>query len=164
VDYRDRSAAVLWGDGAAAAVVSTRERGRAEILRTTLASSPTGWSKVVVPRQGFFRQDGPAVHKFAIRAMSTLLGEMQRELVTPGRPLSFVGHQANLRMLQSVCALRAVPEARHFHNLTDFGNTGAAGAPSVLSMRWDRWSPEDDVAMAGVGAGLTWSSCYLRFG
>ena len=31
-------------------------------------------------------------------------------------------------------------------------------------MRWDDWTDEDDVAVAGVGAGLTWSSFLLRFG
>ena len=38
VDYTDRTAAVLWGDAAAAAVVSTRIPGRARILGSTLAS------------------------------------------------------------------------------------------------------------------------------
>jgi 3-oxoacyl-[acyl-carrier-protein] synthase-3 len=66
-------------------------------------------------------------------------------------------------MLEHVCGSCAIPSHRHFHNLRDYGNTGAAGAPSVLSMRWNAWSPEDDVAMAGVGAGLTWASCLLRF-
>lgn len=163
VDYSDRTAAVLWGDGAAAAVVSASEPGRAEILDSTLESNPSGWSKVVVPRQGFFRQDGQSVQKFAIKAMSGMLERVQREHTVAGRPMSFIGHQANLRMLQSVCGMRAIPAHRHHHNVETFGNTGAAGAPSVLSMRWDALSSEDDVALCGVGAGLTWSSCYLRF-
>ena len=50
VDYSDRSAAVLWGDAAAAAVVSTRHPGRARVLGSTLESSPAGNTKVVVPR------------------------------------------------------------------------------------------------------------------
>jgi 3-oxoacyl-[acyl-carrier-protein] synthase-3 len=61
VDYSDRATAVLWGDGAAAAVVSTREAGRGELSGSVLSSSPAGNDKVVVPRHGFFRQDGPAV-------------------------------------------------------------------------------------------------------
>ena len=162
VDYRDRSAAVLWGDGAAAAVVSTRERGRAEVIDTTLGSDPSAHAKVVVPRQGFFRQDGQSVQKFAIKTMSAMLEHMQQQFAVPGRPLGFIGHQANLRMLETVCRRADVAEYRHFHNVAEFGNTGAAGAPSVLSMRWDAWSPELDLAMTGVGAGLTWSSVLLR--
>ncbi len=41
---------------------------------------------------------------------------------------------------------------------------GAAGAPSVLSMDWDGWTDKDDVAVIGVGSGLTWASYVLRFG
>lgn len=163
VDYRDRNTAVLWGDGCAAAVVSTRERGRAEILGTSLSSDPRGADKIAVPRQGFFRQEGAAVQKFAIKAMTSMVRTLQSEQRVPGRPFNFIGHQANLRMLESVATACGIEPHRHHSNVTRFGNTGAAGAPSVLSMRWDAFSSEDDIAIAGVGAGLTWSSCLLRF-
>ncbi|MBW2712611.1 MAG: ketoacyl-ACP synthase III, partial [Deltaproteobacteria bacterium] len=42
VDYRDRSSAVLWGDAAGAAVISTQVEGVAEIIGNTLESSPAG--------------------------------------------------------------------------------------------------------------------------
>jgi 3-oxoacyl-[acyl-carrier-protein] synthase III len=163
VDYRDRSTAVLWGDAAAAAVVSTTVPGRAEVLGTTIGSNPAAFDKVTVPRQGFFRQEGQSVQKFAVKTMSTMLDRLQREYRTPARPFTFIGHQANFRMLERVCATCDVPPQRHLHNLVDFGNTGAAGAPSVLSMHWNRFTASDDVAMTGVGAGLTWSSLLLRF-
>jgi 3-oxoacyl-[acyl-carrier-protein] synthase-3 len=163
VDYRDRSAAVLWGDAATAAVISTKVPGRAEILGNVLGSNPAAYDKVTVPRQGFFHQDGQSVQKFAIKTMSTMVNALHARFLTPGRPFSFIGHQANLRMLERVCASCAIPPQRHFHNVRDYGNTGAAGSTSVLSMRWDAWNSEDDIAVAGVGAGLTWSSYLMRF-
>jgi 3-oxoacyl-[acyl-carrier-protein] synthase-3 len=163
VDYRDRSAAVLWGDAASAAVISTKVPGRAQILGNVLGSNPANYDKVTVPRQGFFRQDGQSVQKFAIKTMTSMINDMRKQFVEPGRPFSFIGHQANLRMLESVCVACAIPPQRHFHNVRDYGNTGAAGSTSVLSLRWDAWNSEDDVAVAGVGAGLTWSSYLLRF-
>src|SRR5262249_60650028 len=42
VDYTDRAAAVLWGDGSAAAVLSTTVPGPARILDVGVASSPDG--------------------------------------------------------------------------------------------------------------------------
>jgi 3-oxoacyl-[acyl-carrier-protein] synthase III len=66
-------------------------------------------------------------------------------------------------MLTSVADACDIPTARHFHNVCDFGNTAAAGSVSVMSSRWDAWNSEDDIAVAGVGAGLTWSSYLLRF-
>lgn len=163
VDYRDRSAAVLWGDAAVAAVISTRAPGRAEILGTTLGSDPASHDKVTVPRQGFFMQEGQAVQKFAIKRMSAMVKDLQTEHRIPGRSFSFVGHQANLRMLDRVAEACDIPAARHFHNVCAFGNTAAAGSPSVVSQRWDAWNSEDDIAVAGVGAGLTWASYLLRF-
>jgi 3-oxoacyl-[acyl-carrier-protein] synthase III len=163
VDYTDRASSVLWGDGSAAAVVSMRVPGRARIVDTTLASSPEGADHVVVPRTGHFRQDGRVVQMFAIRKTAQLLTRLQGGRREDGRRLHFVGHQANLRMLEAVCRQCDVPSDRHHANVEWFGNTAGAGAPSVLSMRWDTWTADDDVAVVGVGAGLTWSSYLLRF-
>lgn len=163
VDYRDRSASVLWGDAAAAAVVSSRIPSRIQILDNLVRSSPAGRDKVVVPLAGHFRQEGRTVQMFAVKKTIRLLRRIQ-EAHEPERKLHFVGHQANLRMLETVCHQCGIPEDRHHHNVIDFGNTGAAGAPSVLSMEWDRWRAGDDVAVIGVGSGLTWSSFLFRVG
>ena len=163
VDYADRTSAVLWGDGSVAAVVSTRVPGRARIVATTLASSPEGADRVVVPRTGHFRQDGRVVQMFAIRKTAQLLAQLQEAHAHDGRRFHFVGHQANLRMLEAVCRQCSVPGDRHHANVEWYGNTAGAGAPSVLSMRWDDWTADDDVAVVGVGAGLTWASYLLRF-
>jgi len=164
VDYDDRSSAVLWGDGAAAAVVSTRHPGRAELLSSQIQSAPSGWEKVVVPRGGHFRQEGRAVQMFGIKKMVEGVGRLREQFETPERRLHFVGHQANLRMLERVRTTAGIAEARHHSNVEWYGNTGAASAASVISMGWEKWQAEDDVAVAGVGAGLTWSSYLLRFG
>jgi 3-oxoacyl-[acyl-carrier-protein] synthase-3 len=164
VNYSDRASAVLWGDGASAAVLSTRERGRAEVLGTSLDSSPAGHDKVTIPRTGHFLQEGRTVQTFAIKKTVGGYRRLRDAYACEGRRLHFVGHQANLGMLQKVCEMCEVPEDRHHHNVESYGNTAGAGAVSVLSMRWDEWGSEDDVAIAGVGAGLTWSSFLLRFG
>ena len=164
VDYTDRTAAVLWGDGTAAAVLSTRVPGRAEILGNTLVSSPAGHRKVIIPRQGHFAQEGRTVQMFAIKKTARMYKDLRDRFQAEGRRLHFVGHQANLLMLEKVCELCEVPEDRHHCNVEDYGNTAGAGSPGVISMRWDDWTDEDDVAVAGVGAGLTWSSFLLRFG
>jgi 3-oxoacyl-[acyl-carrier-protein] synthase-3 len=164
VDYNDRSAAVLWGDGTAAAVVSTREPGRASILGNTLEGSPAGHDKVVIPRQGHFHQEGRTVQMFAIKKTARCYKELRKRFEEAGRRLHFVGHQANRLMLDKVCELCQVPPERHHHNVEDYGNTAGAGSASVISMRWDEWTDDDDIAVAGVGAGLTWSSFLVRFG
>lgn len=163
VDYTDRSSAVLWGDGAAAAVVSTWVPGRVEILHNTFESNPAGADKVVIPRTGHFRQEGRAVQTFAIKKTTAMLEKLRDEFEDDCRTLHFVGHQANLRMLESVCRFAQMPVEAHHSNVEWFGNTAAAGAPSVISQSWESWSTRDDIAMVGVGAGLSWSGCLLRF-
>jgi 3-oxoacyl-[acyl-carrier-protein] synthase-3 len=165
VDYRDRRSAVIWGDCATAAVVSTREPGRATITCNSLQSSPRGHEKVVVPWAGHFDQDGPAVQAFAVKTTVRVLRAMRDRwfpAVQEGR-FYFVGHQANLRMLQTVCRSCEIPEERHLSNVTEFGNTASSGAPSVLSAHWDRFSEGDCVAMVCVGSGLTWTDAMIRF-
>lgn len=164
VDYSDRSSAVLWGDGAAAAVVSTRHPARARIEGNTLASSPAGNDKVIVPRLGFFHQEGRTVQTFGIKRMTRLLGQLKDQFEDPDRNFNFVGHQANHRMLESVCKQCNIPAERHFSNVEWFGNTASASSASVISMEWEKWRDGDDVAVVGVGSGLTWSSYLIRFG
>ena len=167
VDYGARESAVLWGDGAAAAVVSPRVPGRARIVATVLDSSPKGADFVVVPRLGHFRQQGRAVQAFAIRRSAQVYARLravaQAEGGYEGRTLHFVGHQANLRMLEAVCRTCAIAPERHHSNVEWYGNTGAASGVSVLSMTWERWGPGDDVVLAAVGAGLTWGGALVRF-
>jgi 3-oxoacyl-[acyl-carrier-protein] synthase-3 len=164
VDYADRATAVLWGDGAAAAVVSMRHASPLSVVDTTLESSPAGADKVVVPRGGHFHQNGRTVQMFGIKRMSSAIARLREQFEVPGRTFHFVGHQANLRMLEQVRDRCGIPPEHHHANVELFGNTGAASAASVVSMDWEKWTPRDDVAIAGVGAGLTWSSYLLRFG
>jgi 3-oxoacyl-[acyl-carrier-protein] synthase III len=163
VDYNDRASAVLWGDAAAAAVVSTRHTGRAEILASEVASSPAARDKVVIPRGGHFRQEGRAVQMFGIKRMVQGVTRLREQFERDDRRFHFVGHQANLRMLENVRSTAGIPPERHHTNCEWYGNTGAASSASVLSMNWEKWREGDDIAVVGVGAGLTWSSYLVRF-
>lgn len=164
VDYDDRSAAVLWGDGCAAAIVSNTEPGIARVVEPRLDSDPAGAMKVVVPWALHFGQEGHAVQKFAIKKTVEGVLRLRDGVADPEREFHFVGHQANLRMLEMVCRQCTLPSERHHSNVEWYGNTGAASAASILSMNWEKWTANDDVAVVGVGAGLTWASFLLRFG
>jgi 3-oxoacyl-[acyl-carrier-protein] synthase-3 len=168
VDYTDRNTAVLFGDAAAAAVVSLRVPGRARVLHVHAESSPAGAAKVLIPRTGYFRQDGRAVQMFAIKrtreGYERIADARSDDGTAEGRPLHFVGHQANLRVLEQVCERCEIPPELHHSNVELHGNTGGASAPSVLSMEWEKWQPHDDAAVSVVGGGLTWARALVRFG
>jgi 3-oxoacyl-[acyl-carrier-protein] synthase-3 len=168
VDYRDRNTAVLFGDGAAAAVVSLRVPAPTQALHVSAQSSPKGAAKVLIPRTGYFQQDGRAVQMFAIKrtreGYERIVEARREEAESEARRLHFVGHQANLRVLEQVCERCGIAPERHHANVELHGNTGGASAPSVLSMNWDKWRAGDDVAVSVVGGGLTWARAMLRFG
>lgn len=163
IDYSDRSSAVLWGDASVALLVSPTIAGRAQILGNTLDSDPSGHVKVSIPRLGHFRQDGRNVQMFGIRKSTQMLRALHERFGTEDRRMHFVGHQANLRMLEAICRQCGVAAADHHYNVDRFGNTAGASGATVISQRWDEWGAGEDVAMLGVGAGLTWSSFLLRF-
>lgn len=166
VRYDDRATAVLWGDGTSAAIVSAQVPARARVVATALASSPAGAGAVTIPRAGHFTQDGSAVQRFAIKTtlacLAAALPAARARVAATGGALRFVGHQANRLMLEAVTRRAELAPEQHWHNVEDYGNTGAASAPTVLSQRWDELSPGDAVVMVVVGSGLTWSSLRVE--
>jgi 3-oxoacyl-[acyl-carrier-protein] synthase III len=164
VDYRDRRTAVLWGDGSSAAVVSARVPAPVRVRQSVVHSDPAGWKKVVIPTGGHFAQEGSAVQGFAIRKSVATVNELAVHLRGDRAGMVFIGHQANLLMLNAVCERAGIEPSRHLFNVDEFGNCGAAGAPGVLSQHWDTLPPRCEIAMVVVGSGLTWGGLLIEVG
>jgi 3-oxoacyl-[acyl-carrier-protein] synthase-3 len=175
LNYSDRSSCVLFGDGAAAALVQNMEgwtpgppavsggiRGF-EVLDTVVHSNPSGHRHVVIPDGGTFSQNGAVVQKFAVtKTVAVTLELLEKNRFQVGDLSYFVGHQANLRMLTSVADKLHLKTEQHLYNVDQYGNQGGAGAPAVLSLNWKVFKPGDLVAVSVVGSGLTWGCALLR--
>lgn len=167
VDYSDRSACVLWGDCSSAAIVSPRIPGPWKITQTYLKGDPSGADKVKVPRFGHFTQQGAEVQKFGVKRGCETYEVLRDAWLAGGagrtvEQLGFIGHQANLRMLEAVARRSEVPAERHFFNVDRRGNVGASGAPSVFSELWGSDRLGDAIAMCVVGSGLTWAGALFE--
>jgi 3-oxoacyl-[acyl-carrier-protein] synthase-3 len=166
VNYADRATAVLWGDGTTAAIVSRQAPTRVRVVETTLASSPAGCALVTIPRFGHFAQEGPTVQRFAIKTtqacLEAMLPSARAKVAETGGTVRFVAHQANLLVLEAVLRRTGLRASEHWCNVVDKGNTGAAGAPGVLSQHWGELAKGDVLIVAVVGSGLTWSSLRLE--
>lgn len=164
VDFRDRNSCILFGDGCAAALVSSEARpGSIKVIDTLIASDPSGYDLVKIPEGGHFSQNGKAVQKFAItRTIEATEEILARNRLAPSDVRYFTGHQANLRMVTSAADRLGLSADRHLHNVAQLGNQGAAGAPAVLSMNWELFKPGDLIVLAVVGSGLTWGSALLQ--
>jgi 3-oxoacyl-[acyl-carrier-protein] synthase-3 len=157
VDYGRREASVLMGDGAAACVWSRHEHGPIVVSDAEFGSDPSRAAAVGIRNGGHLEQDGPAVQSFGIKRSLALVRDFRRDHEF------FVGHQANLRMLQAICTHAAIPCERHLWNVDARGNCGSAGAPSVISERWDELlQGVSDVVVVQVGAGLSWGVFRMR--
>lgn len=162
IDFSDRSTAVLFGDGSSAAVLSTSVPSRAAFVKSVCGTNASGWEKVNIPPMGHFHQDGHAVQGFAIRRMTeSLRGLISTIDRSNGTRFRFIGHQANLSALRTVCERAELRGEEHWYNVEAFGNTGCAGGPSVLSEHWEELRAGDRVAICLVGSGLTWVSTLL---
>jgi 3-oxoacyl-[acyl-carrier-protein] synthase-3 len=161
IDYSDRRQAVLFGDAATAVIVSARVPAPSVISETSFSSDPAGQHQITIPTGGHFAQEGHAVQAFAIRTTTCVLKKLQSSVPeSETRRQVFIGHQANLRMLENVCKRTGVALEDHYSNVAWFGNCGAAGAPSVLSQNWDELH-HSVIHMAVVGSGLAWGGMRI---
>jgi 3-oxoacyl-[acyl-carrier-protein] synthase-3 len=164
MNFNDRNSCILFGDGCSSAIISDQEKpGALRVLDTIIVSDPSGYDLVKIPDGDIFSQNGKAVQKFAIsKTLETTHEILERNHLTPDDITYFTGHQANLRMVTSAAERLGLSEEKHLHNVAGLGNQGAAGAPSVLSMHWDRFKSGDLIVIAVVGSGLTWGSALLQ--
>jgi 3-oxoacyl-[acyl-carrier-protein] synthase-3 len=186
LDWEDRSTAVLFGDGAGAAVVTALPRsGGADptgILGFDLGGDGSGEEFLLVPaggsklpascatveaRQHYMKMKGNEVYKFATRVIVESAG---RVLARCGRNVGdidlFVPHQANLRIIDVAVKKLGIAPEKVYTNLQEYGNTSCASIPLCLSAARaeGRLKPGDLVLLMGFGAGLTWGACLMEWG
>jgi 3-oxoacyl-[acyl-carrier-protein] synthase-3 len=162
VDYSDRASAVLFGDGSAAAVVSSKVPSNKIFVSSSYESRPSAWEKVGINYAWRFAQEGNAVQGFAIRTTTEGVRQLKQQFAAEAERFIFIGHQANLSMLKTVCERADIAPQHHWYGVDQFGNTGCGSAPSVLSTRWEDLRKGDCVAMSIVGAGLSWAHLMLK--
>lgn len=162
VNYNDRTDGAIWGDAAAAWVVSPRVQGPLAIVDTHFQADPVRCAAVVVERHAHFHQDGRAVRDFSVRQTVRLIKRLEDQYHLDWNKDVFVGHQANRTMLEQITKNREIPGSNHWHNVSYLGNQAAAGAPATISQNWDRLKAGTRLTVAVVGAGLSWGSVLME--
>ena len=162
VDYSDRTDGAIWGDGAAAYILSPRKEGKLAVRSAGYITDAVRSDAVVVDTLGYFHQDGKAVRNFSVMQTVKMMRELEKNSAIDWNQDVFIGHQANYTMLQQITNNRNVPDHNHWHNVIDVGNQAGAGAPASLAERWDDIRPGQRIVIAVVGAGLSWGSVLLE--
>ena len=94
VDYTDRSASAIWGDGAAAWVISPKQKGKLKVVATSFDADPSRCHAVVVETFSHFHQDGRAVRDFSVRQTVRMIRALEKENELDWNRDIFIGHQA----------------------------------------------------------------------
>ena len=181
---RGRDVAVLFGDGAGAALVGPSPSESRGVLSLALHADGTGardlWLQApasmrspsrltheMIDRGEHYPQmNGKQVFRWATEKMPEVAAEVLRsaELTVADVDL-FVPHQANMRINQMVAQKLGIPADRVSHNIERYGNTTAATIPIGFSEAFDegRLGEGKTVLTAAFGSGYTWGAAVIRF-
>ena len=167
VDWTDRGTCILFGDGAAAAVVECREgwpsigavlgsRGDDALLRLP------GLGR---NEPNVLSMEGTQVFKFAVETVPACMDAvLARSGLTVDDIDFFVFHQANARIIDLAVRKYHIPPEKYYKNIDHYGNTAAASVPLVLSELEEqgRIGPGSRLLTVAFGGGLTWGGAVIE--
>jgi 3-oxoacyl-[acyl-carrier-protein] synthase-3 len=118
------------------------------------------------PADPYLVMAGKEVYRQAIpRMAASSKAVLERAGWTPADVDRFVGHQANVRILDAVARRLGIPEDRCVVNIDRVGNTAAASIPLALAdaAADGTLQPGHRVLLTAFGGGLTWGSAVLTW-
>lgn len=163
-NWEDRNTAVLFGDGAGAAIVGKVQDGRG-ILSFELGADGTGGKHLY--QDDHLVMNGREVFKFAVRQMGESAENVIHKAGLEKEDIDFlIPHQANIRIMESSRERLGLPVEKMSKTIHKYGNTSAASIPISLveDVEEGRIKEDDIVVMVGFGGGLTWGAIAMRWG
>jgi len=178
-----RDMAVLFGDGAGAAVLGAIEEEGRGVLTTHLHCDGRFAEKLWVdascsyrnPRithedldagRHYPRMEGREVFRHAVTQMPAVVMEALDVCRLGVEDIDLlIAHQANQRISEGVQKRLGLPSEKIFNNIQRYGNTTAASIPIALAEAVDqgRLARGDLLALTAFGSGFTWGSALVRW-
>lgn len=166
IDWEDRNTAVLFGDGAAAAIVSKVSEGRG-ILAFDLGADGGGGKHLFLNEEDHIVMNGREVFKFAVRQMGdSAVTVLEKAGLTKEDCDFLIPHQANIRIMEAARERLNLPIEKMSSTVNKYGNTSAASIGISLVEELEEGNIKDDdiLVLVGFGGGLTWGSAVIRWG
>lgn len=166
VNWEDRNTAVLFGDGASAAVIGKVSEGRG-ILAFELGADGAGGKHLHVDDEDFIYMNGREVFKFAVRQMgATAVSVLEKAGLSKEDADFLVPHQANIRIMEAARERLELPEDKLSKRIHKYGNTSSSSIGLALKDELDEGNIKDDdiVVLVGFGGGLTWGGAVIKWG
>lgn len=182
----DKSNRSIFGDGAAACLISTE--GFAEIGEFSLGTDGSGYRHLIVgtgaARQktatglsstdddghtrydDFLYMDGSAIFNFTLDAVPAMMNDiLERNKMAKEDIDYYVFHQANKFMLNTIRKVCVLPKEKFYVNLSTTGNTVSSTVLIGLKdcMKNGLIDKGMKVMISGFGVGLSWGGTILKF-
>lgn len=165
-NWEDRNTAVLFGDGASAAIVSEVSEGRG-ILSFELGSDGSGGKHLYLDDNGHIYMNGREVFKFAVRQMGeSAISVLEKAGLSKEDVDYLIPHQANIRIMEAARERLELPEEKLSKRIHLYGNTSSASIGIALKDEVDAGKIKDDdiIVLVGFGGGLTWGATVIKWG
>ncbi|MCB1604461.1 MAG: ketoacyl-ACP synthase III [Xanthomonadales bacterium] len=171
VNWQDRTTAVLFGDGAGAAVLTaSNEPGilsthihatgnYADLLKTNVGPSVGMNEEIAISMKG------NEVFKVAVTTLGRIVDETLEYNNLDKSDIDWlVPHQANLRIITATAKKLKMSMDQVIVTVGDTGNTSAASVPMALDIgiREGKIKPGQTVLLEAFGGGFTWGSALLK--
>ena len=178
VDFTDRTASILFGDGAAAAVITKSDKPLYSYLsakgdpfealycyvnkeNNCPYSKPNDELDAIMDthaKKNFLQMDGKGVYKFAVDAMATAVTKtLEKAGMTMDDIDLVIPHQANIRIIQSATKSLGIDPEKVYINIYEHANTSSACIPTCLDdlKKAGKFKDGMKICLVGFGAGLT---------
>jgi len=177
-DWKDRSTAVLFGDGAGAAILRGGS-GNEDIVDSIMRTDGSGADALYMPTGGtstpfklgetteselFLAMDGHRVYDFAVRVNVEVVMElMARNSLTSSDIDYIVPHQANYRIILAASKRAKIPLEKYYLNMGEYANTSSASIPIALAEMDSKGLLKRGMKIitVGFGSGLTYGGNYI---
>lgn len=170
----------IFGDGAAAVVLTRADRPRFRVRSHSLGSDGTSadWFSVppavadaagvsaVPSASGTVVMDGPALFRFAVEHGAELITTLcEQASCAPDAVDRVIAHQANVRILAALQRQVGIPAQRWPSNLAHTGNTASGSALMLFAEEFTARPPRpgERWLLVGFGAGLAWSGAMVEW-
>ena len=177
-NYQDRATCVLFGDGAAAAVVSDEGEGflvnevclgadgkEKDLLKVAAGGARNPPSASTVEKgMHFIEMQGKEVFKHAVRRMESAAAKCLEKAGMSDQDLNWVvPHQANDRIISCIAKRFGMADDKVYRTVHKYGNTSASSVVIALDelLHEHRINKGENVLMVAFGAGFTWGATVL---
>lgn len=187
----DKSNRAIFGDGAAATLISSNEeKPGAGIGEFVFGTDGSNYDAIIIKNGGArfpdlkfsaedwydeignvrndrnFYMNGARVFSFSVEKVPEMIkGLLSKAGISDSDVDLYVLHQANQIILESIFRKMKIPKEKTVYQLENCGNTVSSTIPIALyhAIQDGKVKTGDTLVLAGFGVGFSWAGCILKY-